>query len=239
MSNKMKTEKLRSLRETVEAVTFPIEEAELCRRFERLYTGAVNDVLRELCITNIALPPQIAPLKMDMVVCGPAFTIRSNMDPTITGELESRVEMLDKLKPGDICLWNANGDDQASHWGEVMTAASIKRGVRGAIIDGGIRDTHGILKQNFPIWCRYRTSNGSLSRAKMTGYQVPVMVGTVIIKPGDIILADIDGAIAIPRKIAYDVLLRAEEVEKNEGEIKEWVAAGLSSEEIHSRGGYF
>jgi 4-hydroxy-4-methyl-2-oxoglutarate aldolase len=239
MPHKMNTEQLRSIRETVEEVTFSIPEAELCARYEKLYTGAVNDVLRELCLTNVALPSQILPLKMDMVVCGPAFTIRSNVDPTLSGELESRVEMLDKLRPGDICLWNANGDDGASHWGEVMTAASIKRGVRGAIIDGGIRDTHGILKQNFPIWTRYRTSNGSLSRAKMTGYQVPVMVGTVLIKPGDILLADIDGAIVIPRKLAYDVLLRAEQIEKTEGEIKEWVAAGLSSEEIHSRGGYF
>jgi regulator of RNase E activity RraA len=235
----MDTEKLRSIRETIEEVTFSIPEAELCARFEKLYTGAVNDVLREMCLTNIALPSQIMPLRDEMVVCGPAFTIRSNADPTLSGELEGRVEMLDLIRPGHVCIWNANGDDKASHWGEVMTAASRKRGCRGAIIDGGIRDTKGILSQGFPIWTRYRTSNGSLSRAKMTGYQVPIQVGSVIIKPGDIIMADIDGVIVIPRKIAEQVLLRAEQIEKNEIEIKEWVDAGMTTAEIHDRGGYF
>jgi 4-hydroxy-4-methyl-2-oxoglutarate aldolase len=239
MSSKMNTDKLRGIRESPNEWTFSIPEADLCARFEKLYTGAVNDVLREMCLTNIALPSSIMPLTDTMVVCGPAFTIRSNADPTLSGELEGRVKMLDAIRPGHICVWNANGDDKASHWGEVMTAASVKRGCRGAIIDGGIRDTRGILSQRFPIWSRYRTSNGSLSRAKMTGYQVPIQVGGVVIKPGDIIMADIDGAIVIPRQIAEQVLIRAEEIEKNEIEIREWVDAGLTTEEIHDRGGYF
>lgn len=239
MSKKMNTEKLRQIRETVEKIELEIPEADVCRRFEKLYTGAVNDVLRELCLTNVALPPEIMPLRDEMVLCGPAFTIRSNADPTLSGELELRVKMLDELYQGCVCVWNANGDDKASHWGEVMTGASMKRGCRGAIIDGGIRDTKGILAQNFPIWSRYRTSNGSLSRAKMTGYQVPIQVGGVLIKPGDLIMADIDGAIVIPRKLAVQVLLRAEQIEQNELEIKEWVQAGLSADEIHDRGGYF
>lgn len=235
----MNLDKLRSIRDTVEAVELSIPEDELCARYEKLYTGAVNDVLRELCLTNVALPPQIMPLRDEMVVCGFAFTIRSAADPTLEGELELRVKMLDEIRPNHVCVWNANGDDGASHWGGVMTQASMKRGCRGAIIDGGIRDTKDILSQNFPIWSRYRTSNGSLSRAKMTGYQVPITVGGVIIKPGDVIFADIDGAIVIPRKLAVPVLERAEQIERNEGEIKDWVEAGLSTEEIHDRGGYF
>lgn len=239
MSHKMHLDKLRQIRDTVDPCELTIPLPELSARYEKLYTGAVNDVLRELCLTNQALPPQIMPLRDEMVLCGEAFTIRSAADPTLAGELESRVQMLDDLHPGHICIWNANGDDRASHWGGVMTRMAIKHGVRGAIIDGGIRDTKDILEQEFPIWYRYRTSNGSLSRAKMTGYQVPIIVGGVIIKPGDIILADIDGVLVIPRKLAVPVLERAEGIEKNELEIKEWVDAGLSTEEIHDRGGYF
>ena len=116
---------------------------------------------------------------------------------------------------------------------------SMQRGVRGAIIDGGIRDTGDILSQKFRIWSRYRTSNGSLSRAKMTGYQVPVIVGTALIKPGDLIFADIDGAVVVPRKICVAVLERAEAIVRNEDEFKDWIQAGLSPEEVHARGGYF
>ncbi len=237
--NLMLTDKLAQQRETIEMGELSIPENELCERYEKLYTGAVNDVLRELCLVNVALPPEIMPLRDEMVVCGFAFTVLATLDPTLSGELEKRVEMLDELRPNHVCVWNANGNDVASHWGGVMTRCAIQRGVKGAIIDGGIRDTKDILEQKFPIWYRYRTSNGALSRTKIVGYQVPVRVGDVIIKPGDVILADIDGAMVIPRKLAVAVLERAEAIERNEGEIKEWVDAGLSTQEIHDRGGYF
>jgi regulator of RNase E activity RraA len=227
------------LRDTVERIEFSLPEEEIIERYERLYTGAVNDVMREMCLNNQALPSGIMPLRDEMVVAGFAFTIRSAADPTLGGELALRVKMLDDLKPNMVCVWNANGVDNASHWGGVMTRASLKRGVRGAIIDGGIRDTKDILEQGLPIWYRYRTSNGALSRCKLTGYQVPIVIEGVIIKPGDLILADIDGALVIPRKIVETVLERAETIERNEGEIKEWVDAGLSAEDIHDRGGYF
>ena len=237
--HKMNLDKLRQIRDVVEPVDLTVPEEDLCRRYERLYTGAVNDVLRELCLTTVALPSSIMPLRDDMTCAGFAFTIRSDADPTLAGELELRVKMLDEIRQHHVCVWNANGEDHASHWGEVMTAASRKRGCKGAVIDGGIRDTKGILAQNFPIWTRYRTSNGSLSRAKITGYQVPIKVGDVIIKPGDLIFADIDGVVVVPRKLCVAVLERAEGIEQNELEIKEWVEAGLSTEEIHDRGGYF
>jgi regulator of RNase E activity RraA len=237
--DKMNLDNLRRLRDIVEPLEFSVSESEIITRYEKLYTGCVNDVMRELCLTNQALPPSIMPLRDEMVMAGFAFTIRSNTDPTVAGELELRVKMLDELRPNMICIWNANGVDDASHWGGVMTKMSMKQGVRGAIIDGGIRDTKDILEQKFPIWYRYRTSNGSLSRAKMTGYQVPIFVGGVMIKPGDLIFADIDGVIVVPRKLVLPVLERAEGIETNELEFKEWIEAGLSPEQVHDRGGYF
>jgi len=235
----MNTGDLEKIRDTVETVDLSIPLDDLCDRYETLYTGAVNDVLRELCLPNQALPSGIMPLRDEMVVCGEAFTVKAVKDPTIGGELELRVNMLDDLRSGHVVIWNANGEDEASHWGGVMTRAALTRGCRGAIIDGGIRDTKDILEQKFPIWSRYRTSNGALSRTKLVAWQCPIFVGDVIIKPGDILLADIDGALVIPRKLAVAVLERAEAIEKNEGEIKEWVDAGLSAQEIHDRGGYF
>ncbi len=239
MTHKMNLDRMRAIRDSTEIAELTVPVTELAPRYEKLYTGAVNDVMREMCLPNQALPPEIMPLRDEMTVCGEAFTIRSNADPTMAGELEVRVKMLDEIKPTHICVWNANGNDGASHWGGVMTQASMKRGCRGAIVDGGIRDTKDILAQNFNLWYRYRTSNGALSRSKITGYQKPITIGGIIIRPGDIIFADIDGALVIPRQIAVEVIERAEQIERNEGEIKEWVDAGLSAEEIQSRGGYF
>lgn len=239
MSDKMNIGRLEAERDQVEQVEFTVPETEICERYEKLYTGAVNDVLRELCLPLQALPPSIVPLRDDMVVAGIAFTIRSSDNPTIGGELELRVKMLDEIRPNHICVWNANGRDVPSHWGGVMTRASLKRGARGAIVDGGIRDSKDILAQGFPTWYRYRTSTGALSHCKLEAWQVPVYVGSVIIKPGDLVMADIDGALVVPRDRIVQVLERAEEIEQNEGEIKEWVDAGLSAKDIHDRGGYF
>jgi regulator of RNase E activity RraA len=235
----MNVDELKELRDNVEQIELSIPLEELCARYEKLYTGAVNVVLREMCLPNQGLPPEIVPLRDEMVVCGEAFTVKAVKDPTMGGELELRVKMLDELRAGHIVVWNANGDDQASHWGGVMTRAAINRGCRGAFIDGGIRDTKDILDQKFAIWYRYRTSNGALSHTKLVGYQVPIFVGEIIIKPGDILLADIDGGVLIPRHLAVAVLERAEQIEANEGEIKEWVDAGMSAGEIHNKGGYF
>lgn len=237
--SKMNLERLKEIRDTIPTNEFPIPTKELCDRFEKLYTGAVNDVMREMLLTNQALPHEIVPLRDEMTLCGIAFTIRSAMDPTLTGEMETRVEMLEQIHEDCVCVWNANGDDEASHWGGVMTAASAARGCKGAIIDGGIRDTKQILPQDYPIFYRYRTSNGSLSRCKMTDFQIPVLIGTAMVRPGDVILGDIDGVIVIPREKAHEILLRAEEIEKNEEEIRDWVDQGLSASEIHGKGGYF
>ena len=120
-----------------------------------------------------------------------------------------------------------------------MTATAMTKGIRGAVIAGGIRDTKQILEQKFPIFYRYRTSNGSLGRCMITHYQVPVKVGKVTVRPGDIIFGDIDGVLCIPREIAYDVLLRAEGIERNEIDIFSWVRQGDTISEIIDKGGYF
>jgi regulator of RNase E activity RraA len=124
-------------------------------------------------------------------------------------------------------------------WGGVMTATVISRGIRAAVIDGGIRDTNQILEKDFPVFYKYRSPNGSLGRCLISHYQQPIKMGTTFVRPGDIVLGDIDGVIVVPRKVAVDVLLRAEEILRNEKKIFKWVADGDSLEEITEKGGYF
>lgn len=237
--NLMKLDKLREKLDKVEVNEFPISEAELCDRYERLYTGAVNDVLREATFMDQALPINILPLKFEMASCGIAFTVRSNPDPTVGGEMEIRAKMLDDMPCNCCVVWDAGEETEAAHWGEVMTASAIARGARCAVVNGGLRDTRKVLAQNFPVFYRYRSSNGSLGRTKITGYNIPVRIGKVYIKPGDVIFGDIDGVVVIPRSIAYDVLVRAEEINANEREMRGWVHPGFSAVEMVNNGGYF
>ena len=235
----MNLDKLISTRQHIPEVDFPIPAPELYERYEKLYTGCVNDVLREYCLLNQALPSELMPLRDDMVVCGEAFTVKSSPNVMIEGEMTFRAQMLDDFKPGCVAVWDTSGDTEASLWGGVMTATAIAKGLRGAVIAGGIRDTRQILDQKFPVFHKYRTSNGSLGRCLITHYQVPVRIGEVTVRPGDIIFGDIDGVLCIPREIAYGVLLRAEGIGHNEMDIFAWVRRGDSIAEILDRGGYF
>lgn len=235
----MKLDKLREKLDKIDMTPFPIPEVELCERFEKLYTGAVNDVLREHTLMDQALPASIHPLTFEMASCGIAYTIRSNPDPTVGGEMEVRAKMLDDMPANCCVVWDAGDEMEASHWGEVMTASAIARGARCAVVNGGIRDTRQVLAQHFPVFYRYRTSNGSLGRTKITGYNIPVRIGKTYIKPGDVIFSDIDGVVVIPRAIAYEVLLRAEQIKKNEKEMRGWVHEGFSAVEMINNGGYF
>ncbi|WP_420149304.1 RraA family protein [Spirosoma sp.] len=235
----MNLEKLIENRESVSDATFPIPEKELLQRFEQLYTGAVNDVMREFCLLNQALPGHILPLREYRTVAGFAFTVKSAPNAMIRGEMEFRTQMLEEMHEDAFVIWDTTSDSKATLWGGVMTATAKGKKVKAACIDGGIRDTHQILEADFPVFYKYRTSNGSLGRCLITHYQITIQIGDVTIKPGDIILGDIDGVLVVPRGIAYDVLKRAEEIIANEKLIFNWVHEGQTIQEITEKGGYF
>lgn len=235
----MKLEKLIAARESVSTKPFPIPVKELLQRYERLYTGAVCDVLREHCLLDQALPGYLRPLDDDQTVAGLAFTVKSAPNVRITGEMTFRTEMLDAMGADAFVMWDTSDDERATLWGGVMTATAVGKGVKAACIDGGIRDTHQIKEKNFPVYYRHRIPNGSLGRCLITHYQVPIKIGDVVIKPGDVILADIDGVLCIPRDIACEVLVRAEEIHTNEKKIFGWVAEGQTIQQITKNGGYF
>lgn len=235
----MDLSKLKEARAEREQVAFPIPERKLCERYEALFTAAVNDVLREYNLTHQALPHNVMPLRDEMKVAGPAFTIKGAKSLLVRDEMKERAEMLESIPQNSVVAWDTSQDDESAQWGEVMTMAAKRRGCRGAVVDGGVRDTDRVLPQKFPLFVKYRTSNGMLGRFRISGWQVPIRIGEVDIHPGDIVFGDIDGVVVVPRGIAYEVLLRAEEIAANEGELKKWVQEGLSSIEIVERGGYF
>ncbi len=235
----MNLEKLISSRKGKEQVQFPISDREICERYEGVTTPMVNDVLREMELLYQTLPPQIAPIRDNMKVAGIAFTIKGSKNLDIQDEMIQRAQILEAIPENSVIAWDTNGDDESAQWGEIMTMASKKRGCRGAVVDGGVRDTNKVLEQDFPVFCKYRSSNGMMGRFRTIGYQIPVMIGNVQIYPGDIVFGDIDGCIVIPRNIAIEVLEKAEAIRDNEIEIKQMVKSGMKPTEIVKNGGYF
>jgi 4-hydroxy-4-methyl-2-oxoglutarate aldolase len=235
----MKLEKLIAEREAISTQPLPISDEELLERYEQLYTGAISDVLREHALLDQSLPGHLVPLRPERTVAGFAFTVKSAPNVKITGEMTYRTQMISELPKNTIVTWDTSNDEKATLWGGVMTATAVGLGVKGAVIDGGIRDTHQIMEKDFPVYYKHRTPNGSLGRCLITHYQIPINIGDVLIKPGDIVHCDIDGVVVVPRNIAYEVLVRAEEIKENEKEIFSWVKEGKTVTEITEKGGYF
>jgi len=241
MANFMDLSQLAASRAPAPALPLEIDERELCERYGCTYTGAINDVLREFMLMNQTLPTTLKPLRPELVLAGVAFTIRSVRDPGVDldGEMRQRAQLLEAIPANAVCVWDTSDDDGAAHWGGMMTAAVKKRGVRGAIVDGGIRDTRQIAAEDFPIFYRFHSSSGMLGRARVVAHQIPVFIGETMVFPGDIIVADIHRALVVPRRIACAVLRRTEQVIGFETDIKRWVDAGNSPSEIVKKGGYF
>ncbi|MFC3559280.1 RraA family protein [Pedobacter jamesrossensis] len=235
----MNLDKLIEFREGKSEIEFPIPVKELLSRFEKIYTGAINDVLREFCLLNQALPGHIIPLREYRTIAGIAFTVKSAPNAIVRGEMEFRTQMLDAMHEDSFVIWDTTNDAKATLWGGVMTATAKGKKVKAACIDGGIRDTHQILDADFPVFYKYRISNGSLGRCLITHYQTTLQISDVTIKPGDVIMGDIDGVLVVPREIAFEVLIRAEEIIENEKKIFGWVHEGKTIHEITENGGYF
>ncbi len=221
-----------------EKTEYPISIAEMRERYLKLYSGAVNDVMRFNYKVNAALPSSYLPLREKMKLCGQAFTIKGAPDITTDGEFEMRAQMLEALHEDSVVIFDCTGDTVTAQWGEVMTKAAMRAGCRGAFING-IRDTEAILELGFPVFHLYRTNVGMLGRFRMYYYQKPVRIGEVTVNPGDWIFGDIDGVICIPASEAYEVLLKAEAILKKEVTIREMVDSGMKPTEVVKKGGYF
>ncbi len=216
-----------------------LSAAELRERYGKLYSGAVNDVLRfSFQRYQQALPSEFRPLREGMKLAGFAFTVKGGPDLVTDDELENRARLLEDLPPDSIAVWDCTGDTATAQWGEVMTMAAVRRGCRGAVVNG-VRDTSAILAQDFPVFHRYCTNMGMLGRFRIYHWQRPILIGEVRVEPGDWIFGDADGVVCVPRDLIEGVLVGAEQILAKEVTIRELVRSGLRPTEVVQRGGYF
>lgn len=204
------------------------------------YAGAVADVLDEMGLTRQVLPHSIRPLVDGWKVAGRALTIlgrpSSKADPDAV--FPPLLTMLGDVKPGDVLLSQPN-DDVAAHIGELSAETAKYRGARGAVIDGGARDTDYIIRLGFPVFCRYTTPKDILGCWELEAYNVPITVGDVTVQPGDYVLGDRDGVVVIPAALAEEVIGKAEEVVSTENLVRKAILRGVHPLEAYRRYGRF
>ncbi|MGA1999281.1 MAG: RraA family protein [Terriglobales bacterium] len=197
---------------------------DICERYQRLYTGAVSDILDEMGLRNQALPRDIRPLASDMKVAGVAFTVQGRA--AVTPEecardyLPHALAIIDELTPFSVVVTEAGRDTECAHWGELSSNAARARGCLGVVIDGGTRDTDFICQIKFPVFARYATMVDAVGRWVPSSHQEPIRIGRVGIEAGDFIFGDRDGVLVIPAQFITEVLKQAEEVRSVENRVR-------------------
>jgi regulator of RNase E activity RraA len=136
------------------------------------------------------------------------------------------IEALDSLKPDDVPVI-VTGDSSAAVWGELLSTATRARGARGTIIEGCARDTRQLLVMDFPLFCTGTSPTDSKGRSEITEYDRQVCCGDATIKPGDIVFADLDGIVAIPKEIETEALERAYKKVSRENGVRRDLAKGV------------
>jgi regulator of RNase E activity RraA len=214
----------------------------LPRRFARVYTAAITDVMDELGHTRQTLPAAIQPLTPDMRLAGYAFTARGRPHRGSARERDQTLRrFLDMLGavPADSVLVLATNDSAAAHFGELSAEWFRSRRVRGAVIDGATRDAASISRSRFPTFVRYRTPQDSVPRWRVSDWGQPITIGGVRVSLGDIVVADLDGVVVVPRRIAADVLDRCEKLVGRENKVRAAVRRGMLPLEAYEKFGSF
>lgn len=204
------------------------------QRYLAVDTSNVADVLDGLGLPDQGLAPAFAPFPATAgKLAGWAYTIRGEMTPyPLTDGDKRKMETCARLTPGSVSVWSGQGEG-VCFFGELIAIGMMERGCVGALVDGGVRDVGWIGQHGFPVYARYRTPVQSISRWKVTDSDVTVaMPGATVpevqVSPGDFVLADMDGAIVVPRDVAEEVLEQAESLGTREVQIRSELANGLS-----------
>ena len=205
-----------------------------------LFTAVVGDVMDAMGLLHQFLPPQIKPLRNDMVVTGRAMTVLEADVPSGTDFVSEPFGLmfraLDDLKAEEVYIC-AGGSPRYALWGELMSTRATNLGAAGAVLDGYHRDTSGILRLAFPTFSYGGYAQDQAPRGKVIDFRVPLEVGGVKVAPGDIVFGDLDGVCVIPRDAEDEVFRRALEKVQNENLVGRAIEEGMSAQEAFEKFG--
>ncbi|MDB6454244.1 RraA family protein [Falsirhodobacter sp. 20TX0035] len=186
--------------------------ADLVTAFAKLPVANVSDSMHRMA----AAGPRLRPMHREGVLAGPALTVKAR-----PGDNLMLHKAIDMAVPGDVIVMDAGGDLTNSLMGELMLAHAIKRGVAGFVLNGAIRDADELFRVNLPIFAAgishrgpYKDGPGEIN--------VPIAIDGMVIHPGDLVLGDSDGVLAVPFEDAEDVLKRTQA--KQDAETKQMAA---------------
>ncbi|MCY3831735.1 MAG: RraA family protein [Chloroflexi bacterium] len=211
-----------------------------------LFTAVVGDIMDKLGFLHQFLPPRIKPLRADMVVIGRAMTVLEadvfaertspTNNPVMAQPFGLMFAALDDLKRNEVYVC-AGGSPRYALWGELMSARAIKLGAAGAVVDGYLRDTQGILALDFPTFAQGSYAQDQGPRGKVIDFRVPIEIEGLRINSGDIVFGDVDGVLVVPRAAEEEIFTGAIEKARGEKLVQKAIEEGMSASEAFRKFG--
>jgi len=208
------------------------ETEQVCERYKKLYGGVIYDVLEHFGYPDQVLSHDFSPLKNEIKLAGPAFTVKGTVSCEKNVEVRyRRLHMIREMTRPCIEVRDGGTPYPVAIYGELSATSAAAHGAVGAIINGGTRDCSFLNAMGFPVFTRYRTPIEAFGRWQLLQYQVPVRLDgetrvEVIVNPGDFIFGDFDGLIVIPKALIMDVLTECERIVGIEDQAREEFARG-------------
>lgn len=203
----------------------------------QLFTAVVGDVLDVLGYRNQFLPQPIKPLVAGTKIAGRAMTVLESdyLEGAGNGPLSGKpfgvmFEALDDLREGEIYIASGSSFEFAL-WGGLMSTRAIHLKAAGAILNGYVRDTEEIRSLNFPVCSRGAYAQDQGVRGKVLDYRVPINIEGVHINSGDLVFADDEGVLIIPREIEAQAITDALQKMATENEVAVAIRNGMSTQQ--------
>lgn len=173
------------------------------------------------------LPSAIKPVHAKMKVCGPAYTLKTMPRDNV---LLHRAYAY--AKPGDVMVANCSGFYEAGYWGDLMSLGAKTKGINGLVIDGCVRDADDIEAMGFNVFSRGLCIRGTSNFGEGT-LNEPIIIGEILINPGDIIVGDRDGVVVVPQNRIEEAIEKATARETKEENVRKQLREGKTSLQIY------
>ena len=211
-----------------------LEDKDLIALFQGLDTPGVSDALDKLGLPGQCLG--VAPLdNYSKVIVGPAFTVQyvsASVPPGTVGDF------IEDVAPGDVVVIDNGGRTDCTVWGDIMTQYAGTRQIAATVIDGVCRDVNKALGDGYPIFSKGRFMRTGKDRVQVQSVNQPVSIGAARVCARDIVVADANGVVVVPRARAAEVAACARQIESVEDDIRALISQGKTLKEARVALGY-